>query len=405
MPDLPLSYGQARKGVTRAMAEQSARVQKLARDLVGVVYGLLQAGRTAEEAVTEALESEQVEIRLRTIIGEGILQGLCIGAGIWPLVAALPAATRAVFVAEALTLRWRPNEMDLSTRIHGTVQAFRGELVKAIEVAQNARESTWRTARKIYDGYGFGGIIHRDTLPELPRALDDLIRDARKSLEPADVARLLPDVKAMKAYAAGLKTAPLRAAYTQLLDKIEKGNAKGFERAVKTATEEKARYHAERIQRTEFARSWGEGVVTRMEDDPDVAAVKSVLSSAHKLYDVCDFHAKANHFGLGPGIYPLSRRPPFPYHPHCFCQLEPVFLGEVPEAREFDPGSGKRFLEGLRKRERDKLLTINGSRRFREGADWQMELRQWNGVDPHPSKEARDLLKKVQATARVALLF
>lgn len=56
------------------------------------------------------------------------------------------------------------------------------------------------------------------------------------------------------------RTTPgMRAAYSELMDVIEKGNAAAVNRAVYVATQEKARYHAERIARTERARAYAEG--------------------------------------------------------------------------------------------------------------------------------------------------
>lgn len=53
------------------------------------------------------------------------------------------------------------------------------------------------------------------------------------------------------------------------------------------------------------------------------------VSSEHPPADVCDGLAHTDWFGLGGGVYPVSRVPGFLPHPHCRCVLEAVWSFRV----------------------------------------------------------------------------
>ena len=55
---------------------------------------------------------------------------------------------------------------------------------------------------------------------------------------------------------------------------MQKGNEKAIEMAVEVAVNEKSRYVAERITRTEMARAWADGFIAKMQKDADIVAVK-----------------------------------------------------------------------------------------------------------------------------------
>ena len=76
----------------------------------------------------------------------------------------------------------------------------------------------------------------------------------------------------------------LQAAYNELLEAVQKGNEKAIEKAVEVAVNEKSRYVAERITRTEMARAWADGFVAKMKTDADIVAVKFKLSSRHPVF-------------------------------------------------------------------------------------------------------------------------
>lgn len=92
----------------------------------------------------------------------------------------------------------------------------------------------------------------------------------------------------------GAPNKALQAAYNKLLEAVQKGNEKAIEKAVEVAVNEKSRYVAERITRTEMARAWADGFIAKMQKDADIVAVKFKLSSRHPVFDICDMYAKAD---------------------------------------------------------------------------------------------------------------
>lgn len=74
--------------------------------------------------------------------------------------------------------------------------------------------------------------------------------------------------------------------------------------AIDVATQESARYFAERIARTEKARAYMDGVMYHYANDPDCVAFKWKFSSWHPFDDICDLYARADLWGMGEGISP-----------------------------------------------------------------------------------------------------
>ena len=143
--------------------------------------------------------------------------------------------------------------------------------------------------------------------------------------------------------------------------------------------QEKSRYTADRIARTEMARAWADGFLADIMQDDDVVAVKWKLSSRHPVFDVCDMYSKANMYNLGSGIYPKSKIPPLPAHPHCLCSCITVYAGEVDLKKQKDciKAEGEKWLANLSDDHRRKVLGIQGNKAFKRGADWREYMRNW----------------------------
>lgn len=76
--------------------------------------------------------------------------------------------------------------------------------------------------------------------------------------------------------------------------------------AIDVATQEKARYFAERIARTEKARAYIDGVMYPYAHDPDCVVFKWKLSSRHPCDDICNLYARADLWGMGEGIFKIT---------------------------------------------------------------------------------------------------
>lgn len=88
----------------------------------------------------------------------------------------------------------------------------------------------------------------------------------------------------------------------------------------------KVDYQARRIAFTELHNARAEAEVQYFRVDPLVAAVRWQLSpdrGTQVLPDECDLLAKADWYGLGPGIYPVTHVPA-PPHPFDRCERMPV---------------------------------------------------------------------------------
>ena len=165
-------------------------------------------------------------------------------------------------------------------------------------------------------------------------------------------------------------------AYTQVVDACYSGNAKALDKAINVAVNERTRYYAERIARTETAKAWYDGFIVRAKADSDVVAFRWNLSSRHPVYNICNLYAYADLYGLDAGIYPMDAVPSIPVHPHCMCMLSEVYKGEVDASQSKDNAKkgGEEWLDGLSSIERKQLLGVKGAEAYSKGADWRQYM-------------------------------
>jgi len=83
-----------------------------------------------------------------------------------------------------------------------------------------------------------------------------------------------------------------------------------------------------RVMRTELNRAHGEAYQAGASRHPDVVGMRFRLSPNHPKPDICDTHARADAYGLGPGVYPIGQAP-WPAHPNTMSYLEAVFRDEI----------------------------------------------------------------------------
>lgn len=92
-------------------------------------------------------------------------------------------------------------------------------------------------------------------------------------------------------------------AYNGIIGAISKGNEEMVDKAIDVATQESARYFAERIARIEKARACMDGAMYPYAHDSDCVAFKWKLSSRHPCDDICDLYARADLWGMGEGSF------------------------------------------------------------------------------------------------------
>ena len=290
-------------------------------------------------------------------------------------------------MGEELGDTWDESGMTLSEKLHGVGVKMRGAIVSTLQ-EQMRRNKTWtEAARALYDGYGDDGqnvynggkdIISRQDLPKYLQKVRVATGNDLQAL--AEQRQAIDNINRLAKNGAPNKA--LQAAYNKLLEAVQKGNEKAIEKAVEVAVNEKSRYVAERITRTEMARAWADGFIAKMQKDADIVAVKFKLSSRHPVFDICDMYAKADMYGLGAGIYPKDKLPPLPVHPHCLCQYVEVIEGEVDMQQQRDQvrEAGDKWLNSLPESRRAQVLGRKGLKAWEDGEDWQGYMRGYAGL-------------------------
>ncbi len=247
-------------------------------------------------------------------------------------------------VGSASVLDMRVGDLTLSSRLYALSDEV-GATVSGI-VDRHAKGFTQaRTlALEIFEGYGFRKdepLVISPRNPVLPKYLrEDLLTDVGLR---GDLARLYARIQA-----SNLRSPSLRAAYLQMLDAIEEGPGSDLlGRKLEVAYYEKVRYYANRIAQTELHRAYAQRQAEELMRDSGVGVVQWRMSPTHPEVDICDFFARANLYGLGPGLYPKGSAPVAPAHPHCRCYLKPRTDLPLSLAGRLSPDAGRDWLSAL----------------------------------------------------------
>lgn len=227
----------------------------------------------------------------------------------------------------------------------------------------------------------------------------ELIRHGRRNLTDSPATSKLYERAVRKSQreierlaANGSPTKRLQKAYQNVIKATESGSKVALTNAINRAVKAKANYNAQRIARTETARAYGQGEFLAYQSDDLIMGYRSVLSSRHPRVDICDMFAEANFYGLGNGVYPKTDGPPYPYHPHCLCVLEPVY-GETKRA-SFKRSAGKEYLESKPVKARQ-ILGKGRSEAFKGSPDkWQKLTPNYNGMERHKPEIPKELFKE-----------
>ena len=243
---------------------------------------------------------------------------------------------------------------------------------------QMRQNRTWQeAANALYKGSNSNNVIRTQDMALYMRA----VRHATDG----DIQTLRIQLKALdninKLASKGAPNKALKAAYNELLDKVQLGQEKQIAKAAEVAINEKSRYVAERITRTEMARAWADGFWAKAQNSNDIVAVKFKLSSRHPVFDICDMYSKADMFGLGAGVFPKNKVPALPIHPHCLCRYVEVYTDEVDVNKQRDNirASGDEWLENLSELRKRQVLGYDGLKAWQNGEDWRKYMRGYAG--------------------------
>lgn len=278
-------------------------------------------------------------------------------------------------VGEALALSWAEDGLTLSERTTAGSEIVKGFVRSAIADEIRKGTSYTKLARKIFDGYKRGGLIPEQDIPQF---MHDLYK---ASAGPGYTERAFnADFKEVKRYLNKLNTPGMRAAYNAISNAIAERNEEKLDRALYQSTQERTRYYAERIARTEMARAYNDGAMAKYMADDDVEAVQWKMSGSHPSYDICDLYATADLYGLGPGIFPKDKVPILPAHPNCMCHLKPIIAGTLKrnEPRERFEQGAREYISKISKHHRERLFGVYGAKQVQAGKPISAYLRNYS---------------------------
>lgn len=281
-------------------------------------------------------------------------------------------------ISQAMSESWASDDLTLSKRLYRRSSTIRNEVADTIKQALKTNKTVKGLAKSIFDGYGKGGIIPEASIPKFLGKLSDINISGELTPEAKRKEREL--LRSVKGKIARLDTPYVRAAYNEVAAAVEDGNEVRLQKAIYSATQEKARYHAERIARTENARAYADGQMNRFLDDDDIVAFQWKLSSRHPRYDICDFYANADLYGLGKGVYPKDKFPRLPAHPHCMCHIKPLTELDIDVNKRHNnlEQAGLEYIKSLSKKHQEVLLGVNGREQVLTGKEtWQNIARGW----------------------------
>lgn len=375
--------------------------------LVQEIRALLEKGLNVSAAVDTALKQRQYSDVVAKSITDSIYKMALAGYGISPAIR-VDAGAQQRLTKKLTSTAWTGDNIKLSTRLHGTNKAMHETIVSTIQTSINRQEGLKKLSMQLYDGYNSGKkVISPADLPEHLKRLYGAARSvaagdkaAMKEFEKAFTSARSNLDKLADRNVIGTPNTNLMLTYENLLKEAKKLvsatgklNATALDNAVWSAVQEKSRYYADRISRTENARAWFDGFVLETQNDELVWGYRWVLSNRHKYvpFDQCDVCANMD-VGYGKGIYPKDKVPSIPRHPHCMCSLEVVYYDEIDPSAVFDPNGARKYIDSLTDQEREALFGATGAKAYQQGDEWQKWLRGWDGFKTPVSRlKVRDM--------------
>ena len=333
------------------------------------IQQLMDAGMTVTKAVQQAFQEYDVADWLDANVSQAIVSTAQDALG-----DELAGALSSAELLKALSTPWDGSGMTLSQKLHGAESDMRQAIEETVKKQIRRNNTVQKTAQALYDGYGYG---HVTGTQELPRYLDELARWTRRSQEnltPEELKVIQKTIRKVKAQADGLVDDRVtynhfKTALNELMDKVEYGTEKAAQKALKAAVEEKSRYVAERLARTEAARARYDAFIARHGEDESVAAYQWKLGSRHPAEDICDMYANADLYGLGKGVFPKDAAPVNPAHPHCLCHYAPVYRSELEGKKRSDDveTNGNAWLKKQSLHIRQAILGVKGEQEWKAG--------------------------------------
>ena len=356
---------------------------------------LMKQGKSPEDAVRQVFREFGVEDWLQVNVAKVIVGTAQDALG---KEAASTLSTAAIL--EALSNPWDGSGLTLSEKIHGASNVMLNDVISTLRDQIRRNKTVKDTAQALYDGYKSGHVVREQQLPQYLDELTRWTRRSRENLSQEELKDLQRSIRKVRYQADDLVDDRstynhFRTSLRELMDKLEHGSEKAAQRALQSAIQEKSRYMAERIARTEGARARYDAFMARNGEDEDVVAYKWKLGSRHPAEDICDMYANADLYGLGKGIFPKDKVVPQPAHPHCLCHYAPVYWGEIDEKKRSDnvEGRGNAWLKRQPLHIRQAILGVKGEQEWRVSrAGWMEKARNISPVFEKKESRLFDLI-------------
>ena len=271
------------RSLQKILAEYGAEYAQIADRLTKRILHYIESGDSVSEAYRRARKEIDFYALNAEAIEDAVYESALKGYGI--KASEVSVGSEAVLRHKLMDVAWAEDKMKLSTRLHGVDNVMRSNIKSTVRNALNTYKTIQQTAMDLYDGYNTTNNVLREA--ELPKYLNEL-KDLTVKLYSGDVkaAKESALYKSVKHDIKKLKTDSLRAAYQEVEEasttdrksalrkatKMTKMGAskkevdamlaeerkKATEKALWVATQEKTRYYAKRIARTESARAYYE---------------------------------------------------------------------------------------------------------------------------------------------------
>jgi hypothetical protein len=337
---------------------------------------LMKQGKSPEDAVRQVFREFGVEDWLQVNVAKVIVGTAQDALG---KEAASTLSTAAIL--EALSNPWDGSGLTLSEKIHGASNVMLNDVISTLREQIRRNKTVKDTAQALYDGYKSSHVVREQQLPQYLDELTRWTRRSRENLSQEELKDLQRSIRKVRYLADDLVDDRstynhFRTSLRELMDKLEHGSEKAAQRALQNAIQEKSRYVAERIARTEGARARYDAFIAQAGEDEDVVAYKWKLGSRHPAEDICDMYAHADLYGLGAGVFPKDQAPVNPAHPHCLCHYAPVYASELKSKKRSDnvEGRGNAWLK--RQHIRQAILGVKGEQEWKAGrAGWMEKAR------------------------------
>ena len=358
------------------MDKTSQKIDTLISGFKSVVAYLLTQGFDVDSAVEQAYQLYPVMDGMLESIVDDMVKAFTSGylnAGVAVGVDTGTIPYTSESISTAMQKAWAKDNLNLSTRLNSRGQAVRKEVGDILKATIGKGNTNKKIASELFNR----GVIDTAELPNFMEQVAKLPIDTS-----AEEKRKL--LRKVQRQVSKRTTAGLKAGYSEVIKAVESDNESKLAKALEIATEEKTRYHAERIARTETARAYADGQVSRYKDDDDIVAFQWKLGSRHPVFDICDFYANADLYGMGKGVFPKDKVPTLPAHPHCMCRLKPIVDGMIDNStpKENINDGGMDLLKSLSVKEQERLLGVHGRLAVLDGkARWQDHLRGWDAKD------------------------